>query len=57
LGQFISTKLQISASQNPQNFSIKDNNTNVLINIQFYIRKLTFIFENNIFLPLDFRNT
>jgi len=34
---------------------IQDNNTNVLINIHFYLRNLTFIFENNIFLPLDFR--
>jgi tetratricopeptide (TPR) repeat protein len=28
---------------------------NVLINIHFYIRIVPFIFENNIFLPLDFR--
>jgi len=34
---------------------IQDNNINVLINIHFYLRNLTFIFENNIFLPLDFR--
>ena len=33
---------------------IQDNNINVLINIHFYLRNLTFIFENNIFLPLDF---
>jgi len=34
---------------------IQNNNINVLINIHFYLRNLTFIFENNIFLPLDFR--
>ena len=34
---------------------IQDNNINVLINIHFYLRNLTFIFENSIFLPLDFR--
>ena len=33
---------------------IPDNNINVLINIHFYLRNLTFIFENNLFLPLDF---
>ena len=31
-----------------------NNNINVLINIHFYLRILPFIFENNIFLPLDF---
>ncbi len=34
---------------------IPDNNSIVLINIHFYLQNLTFIFENNIFLPLDFR--
>jgi tetratricopeptide (TPR) repeat protein len=34
---------------------IQDYNINVLINIHFYHKNLTFIFENNIFLPLDFR--
>ncbi len=34
---------------------IQYNNTNVLINIHFYRLNLTFIFENNIFLPFDFR--
>jgi len=33
---------------------IQDNNINVLINIHFYLQNLTFIFENSIFLPLDF---
>lgn len=34
---------------------IPDNNSIVLINIHFYLQNLTFIFENNIFLPFDFR--
>jgi len=37
-----------------KNNSVRDNNINVLINIHFYLENLTFIFENNIFLPHDF---
>jgi len=38
-----------------KNLTVQDNNINVLINIHFYLQILPFIFENNIFLPLDFR--
>ncbi len=37
-----------------KNRVVGDNNINVLINIHFYALNLTFIFENSIFLPLDF---
>ena len=38
-----------------EKIAITDLNIIVLINIHFYIQNLPFIFENNIFLPLDFR--
>jgi tetratricopeptide (TPR) repeat protein len=38
-----------------KNNVVQANNFIVFINIHFYIKKLPFIFENNIFLPLDFR--
>jgi tetratricopeptide (TPR) repeat protein len=39
-----------------KNNVVQVNNIIVFINIHFYIKKQQFIFENNIFLPLDFSN-
>lgn len=51
----IKQNYKFSAVNPDKKIVIQDNNINVLINIHFYLRNLTFIFENNIFLPLDFR--